>query len=80
MPPTVAEELVDGLTQAGVQRMYGIVGDSLNPVTDAIRRRDKIRWVHVRHEETAASRPGRRPNSQVSLRSAPAVAGPAICT
>jgi pyruvate dehydrogenase (quinone) len=34
--------------------MYGIVGDSLNPVTDAIRRSGKIRWVHVRHEETAA--------------------------
>src|SRR5208283_1126490 len=37
-----------------VQRMYGIVGDSLNPVTDAIRRSRKIQWVHVRHEETAA--------------------------
>src|SRR6202140_591577 len=54
MSRTVAEELIDTLAQAGVQRMYGIVGDSLNPVTDAIRRSDKIRWVHVRHEETAA--------------------------
>jgi pyruvate dehydrogenase (quinone) len=34
--------------------VYGIVGDSLNPVTDAIRRGGKVRWVHVRHEETAA--------------------------
>jgi pyruvate dehydrogenase (quinone) len=54
MSQTVAEELVDRLTRAGVQRIYGIVGDSLNPVTDAIRRSNKVRWVHVRHEETAA--------------------------
>src|SRR6266446_3632750 len=54
MSRTVAEELVGTLAQAGVQRIYGIVGDSLNPVTDAIRRSGKVRWVHVRHEETAA--------------------------
>src|SRR5207302_4126451 len=54
MPQTVAEDLVDALAKAGVARVYGIVGDSLNPVTDAIRRSDKVRWVHVRHEETAA--------------------------
>src|SRR5438309_815622 len=54
MSLTVAEALVDTLAKAGVQRFYGIVGDSLNPVTDAIRRSGKVRWVHVRHEETAA--------------------------
>ncbi len=54
MTQTIAEDLVDSLAKAGVQRIYGIVGDSLNPVTDAIRRSNKIRWVHVRHEETAA--------------------------
>ena len=54
MSQTVAEHLVDTLVKAGVQRIYGVVGDSLNPVTDAIRRSDKIQWVHVRHEETAA--------------------------
>src|ERR1700719_4389996 len=54
MSRTVAEDLVDTLANAGVRRVYGLVGDSLNPVTDAIRRRDKVRWVHVRHEETAA--------------------------
>src|SRR5207248_11574773 len=48
------EELIDTLAKAGVQRMYGIVGDSLNPVTDAIRRGEKVRWVQVRHEESAA--------------------------
>src|SRR5438132_12074620 len=54
MSRTVAEDLVDTLAKAGVQRIYWIVGDSLKPVTDAIRRGDKVRWVHVRHEETAA--------------------------
>src|SRR5271155_235040 len=54
MAKTIAEELVDALVKAGVRRIYGIVGDSLNPVTDAIRRSKKIQWVHVRHEETAA--------------------------
>src|ERR1700730_2161250 len=54
MSQTVAEDLVDTLVKAGVKRIYGIVGDSLNPVTDALRRNGKIEWVHVRHEETAA--------------------------
>src|SRR6476661_7658527 len=54
MTQTIAEALVDTLVRAGVQRIYGIVGDSLNPVTDAIRRSGKVQWVHVRHEETAA--------------------------
>jgi len=47
----VAEVLVETLLRAGVERTYGIVGDSLNPVTDALRRNGKIQWVHVRHEE-----------------------------
>ncbi|TDP89967.1 pyruvate dehydrogenase [Labedaea rhizosphaerae] len=51
---TVAEQLVRMLRDAGVQRVYGVVGDSLNPIVDAIRRTDGIDWVHVRHEETAA--------------------------
>ncbi|MER5778725.1 pyruvate dehydrogenase [Streptomyces sp. NPDC002039] len=50
----VAEQFVDILVRAGVQRMYGVVGDSLNPVVDAIRRTDGIEWIQVRHEETAA--------------------------
>ncbi|MER6950890.1 pyruvate dehydrogenase [Nonomuraea sp. NPDC000554] len=51
---TVAEQFVDTLTRAGVKRLYGVVGDSLNPVTDAVRRSPAIEWVQVRHEETAA--------------------------
>ncbi|WP_411073245.1 pyruvate dehydrogenase [Streptomyces sp. cmx-4-25] len=50
----VAEQFVDILVRAGVKRLYGVVGDSLNPVVDAIRRTKGIDWIHVRHEETAA--------------------------
>ncbi|MFD6837873.1 pyruvate dehydrogenase [Streptomyces diastaticus] len=50
----VAEQFVDILVRAGVKRMYGVVGDSLNPVVDAVRRTPGIDWVHVRHEEAAA--------------------------
>jgi pyruvate dehydrogenase (quinone) len=51
---TVADQFAETLAAAGVKRIYGIVGDSLNGLTDAIRRQDKIEWVHVRHEEVAA--------------------------
>ncbi|MEU2180322.1 pyruvate dehydrogenase [Streptomyces thermolilacinus] len=50
----VAEQFVDTLVRAGVQRLYGVVGDSLNPVVDAVRRTRGIEWVQVRHEESAA--------------------------
>src|SRR5574338_320544 len=51
---TVAELFVETLALAGVKRVYGVAGDSLNGITDSIRKRDDIRWVSVRHEETAA--------------------------
>ncbi len=54
MSKTVAGLMVDILEQAGVNRVYGVVGDSLNGFTDALRKRDGIKWVHVRHEEVAA--------------------------
>jgi len=54
MSRVLADELVEILAQAGVQRIFGLVGDSLNPVIDALHRSGKIEWVHVRHEETAA--------------------------
>src|SRR5437868_12583787 len=50
----VADLLVDTLVAAGVERIYGLAGDSLNGITDSIRPRDNIKWVPVRHEETAA--------------------------
>ncbi|MEU1663046.1 pyruvate dehydrogenase [Streptomyces sparsogenes] len=51
---TIAEQYVDLIARAGVRRMYGVVGDSLNPVVDAVRRHDAVEWVQVRHEEVAA--------------------------
>jgi pyruvate dehydrogenase (quinone) len=51
---TVAEQIVKTLVEAGVKRIYGIVGDSLNGIIDAIRREGSIQWIHVRHEEVAA--------------------------
>jgi pyruvate dehydrogenase (quinone) len=53
MARTVGEHLVDTLAKAGVRQIYGVVGDSLNPVTDALRR-STLKWVDVRHEESGA--------------------------
>jgi pyruvate dehydrogenase (quinone) len=50
----VADLLVETLAQAGVERIYGVSGDSLNGITDSLRRQKQIRWAHVRHEESAA--------------------------
>ncbi|WP_448046372.1 ubiquinone-dependent pyruvate dehydrogenase [Bradyrhizobium liaoningense] len=50
----VADLIVETLHQAGVQRIFGVVGDSLNGLTEALRERGTIDWVHVRHEEVAA--------------------------
>jgi len=50
----VADLLVDVLAEAGVRQIYGVSGDSLNGITDSIRAKKQIQWVHVRHEETAA--------------------------
>src|SRR5271154_2183656 len=54
MARTVADQFAEILAVAGVKRVYGIVGDSLNGFTDALRRMKEIEWVHVRHEEGAA--------------------------
>jgi pyruvate dehydrogenase (quinone) len=52
--PTVAVQLVQMLRDAGVERIFGVVGDSLNPIVDAVRRTPGIEWVHVSHEEGGA--------------------------
>lgn len=54
MARKVAELFVEVLAAAGVERIYGVAGDSLNGITDSVRRRKGISWVGVRHEETAA--------------------------
>jgi pyruvate dehydrogenase (quinone) len=53
MARTVADQFADILVAAGVKRIYGIVGDSLNGLTDSLRRQGKIEWIQVRHEEVA---------------------------
>lgn len=54
MKKTIARQLVGILGDAGIQRMYGIVGDSLNPVIEGLHEDGRIRWVHMRNEEAAA--------------------------
>ena len=54
MAKTVADGLWEMLAAAGVRRCYGIVGDALNPVIDALRRNGEVDFVHVRHEEYGA--------------------------
>lgn len=51
---TVADQIVETLELAGVKRIYGVVGDSLNGLTESLRVRNMIDWIHVRHEEAAA--------------------------
>ncbi len=65
---TVADHVIEVLKVSGLQRVYGLPGDSLNGFTDAIRRCSEISWEHVRHEETAG------------FAAAPAVVALAICT
>ncbi|RBY78625.1 pyruvate dehydrogenase [Blastococcus sp. TF02-09] len=52
--PAVAEQLVQMLRDAGARRIYGIVGDSLNPIVDVVRRTEGMEWVHVHNEEAGA--------------------------
>jgi pyruvate dehydrogenase (quinone) len=51
---TIAEQIVSTLAGLGVRTVWGVVGDALNPVTDAIRREDRLEWIGTRHEEAAA--------------------------
>src|SRR5258708_33369942 len=67
MSKTVADQFVDVLIAAGVKRVYGVVGDSLNGLTDAMRRSGKIEWIHVRHEEVAAFAAGAEAHMTGSL-------------
>ncbi|HWU70519.1 MAG TPA: ubiquinone-dependent pyruvate dehydrogenase [Pseudoxanthomonas sp.] len=54
MAKTAAHYIAEILENAGVERVYGVVGDSLNGFTDALRERGRIDWVHMRHEEAGA--------------------------
>ena len=74
----VAEIVVSTLEAAGVQHCYGIVGDTLNHVTDAIHR-SKIQWVHVRHEEAAAFAAGAESYISGNLTACAGSCGQAAC-
>src|SRR5580693_9121611 len=54
MSRTAADFMAETLSRAGVKRIYGVVGVSLNGFTDSLRRLKSIEWIHVRHEEGAA--------------------------
>src|SRR4051812_13793344 len=54
MAKKAADVIVEVLESVGVRRIYGVVGDSLNGLTEAMRKRGSIDWIHTRHEETAA--------------------------
>ena len=54
MTRKVADQVAETLAAVGVERVYGVVGDSLNGITDSLRRQGKIGWVHVRNEEAGA--------------------------
>ena len=77
---TVADLLVDTLAARDVERIYGVSGDSLNGITDAIRRRDRLRWIHLRHEETAAFAAGAEAHLTGRLAVCAGSCGPGTCT
>jgi pyruvate dehydrogenase (quinone) len=54
MGRTIADHLAHTLAAAGVERIWGVTGDSLNGLSDSLNRMDSIRWMHTRHEEVAA--------------------------
>jgi len=54
MKKNVSDQLVETLVEAGIQRIYAVTGDSLNHLNEAVYRNGKMKWIHVRHEETAA--------------------------
>ena len=68
--PTVADVVVATLKASGVRRIYGLPGDSLNGLTDALRRDGEVSWQHVRHEESAAF---------AASAEAATTGGPAVC-
>lgn len=54
MAKRIADLIVEVIANAGVDRIYGLSGDSLNGITDAIRKQARVQWIHMRHEESAA--------------------------
>ena len=76
----VADLIAETLIQIGVKRVFGVVGDSLNGLTEALRRREAIDWIHVRHEEMAAFAAAGEAQVTGGWRCARGHVGRAICT
>src|ERR1700726_655460 len=74
MAQTVADVLVGVLERVGVRQIFGLIGDSLNPLADSVRH-SSIEWTGVRHEGGAALAPQAKPSSLGVLRSAPGPPG-----
>lgn len=74
--PTVSETIVAGLVHNGVTQVFGVVGDALNSVTDAIRRTDGIDWIGTRHEEVAAFAAGAQAQLTGGLAACAGTVGP----
>lgn len=79
MAKKVAELVVEVLADAGVRRIYGVSGDSLNGITDSIRVSKSLEWIHVRHEEAAAFAAGAESHLTGGLAVCAGVAVRAIC-
>ena len=80
MAHRIADQLIARLAEAGVERIYGVVGDSLNPVTDALRLNNKVKWVHVRNEEAGAFAAGAEAQLTGKLAACAGAAVPATST
>ena len=80
MAKNVAEVFIETLVKAGVKRVYGVSGDSLNGLTDTIRKNKQIEWLHVRHEEVAAFAAGAEAHLTGEIAVCAGSCGPAIFT
>jgi glyoxylate carboligase len=76
---TAADFMASALAEAGIKRVYGVVGDSLNGFSDALRRLGTIDWIHMRHEEGAAFAAGAEAHLPENSQSAREAAVQAIC-
>lgn len=80
MKQTVAAYIAKTLESAGVKRIWGVTGDSLNGLSDSLNRMGTIEWMSTRHEEVAAFTLALKHNLAENWRSAPDRAAPATCT
>lgn len=80
MKQTVAAYIAKTLEQAGVKRIWGVTGDSLNGLSDSLNRMGTIEWMPTRHEEVAALPPAHKRSLPASWQCAPVHADQVTCT